>query len=379
MKLNFKLYLKTIWISLFKSNKTPGKLTPKRFFVLLIIFLLYPIWYFSLRLAYGLDQLFYPDYREQQIDQPIFIVGNFRSGTTLLHRLMAKDPQFTGMKTWEIFVAPSIVQRKIIRWLLRINDLIGKPIQRIISGFEKSLKTYSYMHKTGLDEIEEDSHIFFHIWSTYDLFAFFPNPELIRDFIYYDDEVPEEQKKQEMSYYKEVLKRHIFANHGKRYISKSPQYSPKVKTLHKNFPDSKFINLVRSPLNVIPSSVSMFSNHWKTYGDPLEDYPQPGPEVMQEQAKHWYLYPHQYLKKLPTDQYFVLRYKDLATDPKAAIEAIYKQFGIKMTPEYQEILTQESEKAKQFKSHHKYSLKKMGLNGRKIKKDFSKAIREYKI
>lgn len=379
MKLNLKLYLKTIWISLFKSNDTPGKLTPKRFIVLLIIFLLYPIWYFSLRLAYGLDQLFYPEYREQQIDQPIFIVGNFRSGTTLLHRLMAKDPQFTGMKTWEIFVAPSIVQRKIIHWLLRINDLIGKPIQRLISGFEKSLKAYSYMHKTGLDEIEEDSHIFFHIWSTYDLFAFFPNPELIREFIYYDDDIPEEQKEQEMIYYKEVIKRHIFANHGKRYISKSPQYSPKVKTLHMNFPDAKFINLVRSPLNVIPSSVSMFSNHWKTYGDPLGDYPQPGPDVMQEQAKHWYLYPHQYLKKLPYDQYFVLRYKDLVTDPKAVIEAIYRQFGIKMTREYQKILTRESEKAKQFKSHHKYSLRKMGLNQRKIKRDFSKAIKEYKL
>jgi hypothetical protein len=366
-------------MSLFKSKGTPGELTPKRFFVLLVIFLLYPIWFFSIRLAYGLDKLFYPAYHQQKIEQPIFIIGNFRSGTTLLHRLIAKDPQFTGMKTWEIYVAPAIIQRKFIQWILRINDLIGNPIRKIINSFEKSLTKYSYMHKTGLTEIEEDSHIFFHIWSTYDLFAFFPFPELIRPYIYYDEQMPEEQKEYEMAYYQEVLKRHIYTNKGRRYISKSPQYSPKVKTLHQQFPDAKFINIVRSPLNVIPSSVSMFSNHWKTYGEPSEDYPHEASDVIQEQAKHWYLYPHQYLKKLPQDQYFVLRYNDLVSDPKSAIEAIYERFGLKMTVTYQAILAEESEKAKQYKSRHKYSLKRMGLNRRKILREFSPSTKDYHI
>jgi hypothetical protein len=379
MKINFKLYFKSLWISLFRAKGTPGKLTPKRLLVVVVIYLLYPLWFFSIRLAYGLDQLFYPSYQQQTIEQPIFIIGNFRSGTTLLHRLIAKDPQFTGMKAWEIYVAPSIIQRKLIQWILKINDAIGNPIGKIILIFENSLKKYNYMHSTSLSEIEEDSQIFLHIWSTYDLFAFFPFPELIKPYIYYDEEVPDEQKEQEMTYYQEVLKRHVYANKGKRYISKSPQYSPKVKTLHKKFPDAKFINLVRSPTKVIPSSVSMFSNHWKTYGDPEEDYPLEASETIQEQAKYWYLYPHQYLKKLPTDQYFVLRYKDLVSDPKTAIEAIYERFGIELSPEFQKILAAESEKAKRFKSRHKYSLKKMGLNQRKINNDFSSLIRDYHI
>ena len=156
MKLNLKLYLKTFWFSFFKSEHTPGRLTPKRFFILLFIFLVYPLWHFSIRLAYGLDNLFYPEHKQQSIEKPIFIVGNFRSGTTLLHRTLAKDPRFTGMKAWEIFVAPSIIQRKLIHWLMQINRAIGDPIQKMISLFEKALKNYSYMHKTGLNEIEED-------------------------------------------------------------------------------------------------------------------------------------------------------------------------------------------------------------------------------
>ncbi len=379
MKFNIKLYLKTIWFSFFKSEGTPGRMTPKRFFVLIFIFLIYPLWHFSIRLAYGFDKIFYPELQDQNIEQPIFIVGNFRSGTTLLHRLLAKDNSFTGMKTWEIYLAPTILQRKFYHWVLNINRFIGNPIQRIINSFEKTLKKYAYIHPSGLNQIEEDGHIFFHLFSTYNLFAFFPFPELVRNYIYYDDEIPESQKEEEMAYYQGVLKRHMYSNKGKRYISKSPTYSAKVRTLHKQFPDAKFINLVRSPLRVIPSSVSMYSQHWKIYGEPEEDYPQTGSEVIREQAKFWYLYPHRYLKNLPSDQYVMVRYKDLTVDPKTTIKNIYRKLGIEMTPEYEKTLTVESEKAKRYKSHHHYSLKKMGLNNEQLEKEFEPAIEEYEL
>jgi hypothetical protein len=379
MKLNFRLFFKTMYRSFFNSEGTPGRLTPKRFFVLLFIFLAYPLWHFSIRLAYGLDELFYPEHQNQNIEQPIFIVGNFRSGTTLLHRLLAKDERFTGMKTWEIYVAPSIVQRRFIRWLMKINRYIGNPAKRIISAFEKALRAYSYMHKTGLNAIEEDGQIFFHIWSSYNLFAFFPFPELVRNYIYYDDEVPEQQKEIDMQYYQEVLKRHVYAYGGKRYIAKNPTYSPKVRTLHEKFPDAKFINLVRNPLRVIPSSVSMFSNHWKTYGDPEDEYPQPGSTTILEHAHHWYIYPHQYLKNLPPDQYRMVRYKDLVADPQGTVESIYEQFGIEMTPEYHQTLHQESEKAKRYKSSHEYSLEEMGLDQQQIAREFQHAVSDYDL
>jgi len=67
------------------------------------------------------------------------------------------------------------------------------------------------MHPTGLREIEEDSHVLLHVWSTYNLFAFFPFPEIVHDYIYFDDEIPEEQRTSDMNYYQDVLKRHVYA------------------------------------------------------------------------------------------------------------------------------------------------------------------------
>lgn len=365
---NIKLFFKTVYFSFFKSEGTPGRLSPKRFFVLLFIFIFYPLWHYSFRLAYSLDNLFFPHLKEQDIKQPIFIIGNFRSGTTLLHRLLVKDERTTGMQTWEIYLAPSVIQRKMIHWIMKINRLVGNPIEYVLKAFDKALQEYSYMHPTGLQEIEEDSHVLLHIWSTYDLFAFFPFPELIRNYIYYDDAVPEGQKKIDMTYYREVLKRHIYTNPGKRYISKSPSFSAKVRTLHEQFPDAKFINLMRSPKSVIPSSVSMYANHWRTYGDPEEAFPQTGPKVIMEQARHWYIYPHRYLKTLPENQYILIQYEDLVDDPEATIEQIYNQFGIEMTPDFQRILHAESEKSKHYKSHHDYSLGEMGLSDQQIEK-----------
>ena len=372
MKFNFRLYLKTLYYSFFKSQGTPGRLSPKRVLVLLFIFLVYPFWQLSIRVAYLLDNLFYPDYHQIEVKQPIFIVGNFRSGTTLLHRLLTKDGDATSFSSWEIYLAPSIVARKLFRWLMKLNYAIGNPVQGIINIFNRIAAKNTYLHKIGINEVEEDGQVFFHLWSSYNLLAFFPFPKLVKQYIYYDDQIPPEEKEREMSYYQEVVKKHIYAHNGKRFISKNPSYSPKVKTLHQQFPDAKFINLVRNPLQVIPSSISLFSSHCHNYGDPEDEFSLQ--ETVIEHSKHWYKYPHQYLKNLPPDQYICLQYRDLITDPQATIKKIYGQFGLNISPAYARILKKESDKAKRYKSKHKYSLRAMGLSKQQNTREFNKII-----
>jgi hypothetical protein len=368
MRFNIKLYLKTIYYSYFKSEGTPGRLSPKRLLIISLIFILYPLWQLSIRAAYLLDNLLYPDHLKQEIEQPVFIVGNFRSGTTFLHRLLTKDEGCTSFASWEIYLAPSVIGRNFYRWLMKANHAIGNPARAIINLFNHIVEKEAYMHKIGLTEPEEDGQVLFHIWSAFDLLAFFPFPGLIRKYIYYDYLIPEEDKLRDMSYYAELIRKHIYAHGGRRYISKNPSHSPKVRTLHQQFPDAKFINLVRNPLQVIPSSISMYSKHCHTYGDPEQEYNLQ--ETIMEQGKHWYLYPHQYLKNLPSSQYIRIHYKELVSDPKGTVEKIYRQFGFKLSPEFIRTLEAEAQKAKSYKSAHRYSLKKMGLSRERILREF---------
>lgn len=368
MRFNFKLYLKTIQYAFFKSEGTPGRLSPKRFFINLFIFLFWPAWMLSMRIAYLFDNLIYPEYQQQDVTEPVFIVGNFRSGTTFLHRLLAKDDQSTSFTSFELYMAPSVVGRKFYQWLLKINHAVGNPARWVVKLFDRIVEKEAYMHKIGLDEVEEDGQVLFQVWSSFDLLAFFPFPKLIRQYIYYDDQVTPEIKKRDMEYYSELVKKHIYTHGGRRYISKNPSYSPKVKTLHQYFPDAKFINIVRNPLQVIPSTISLYSKHCHTYGNPENEYNLQ--ETVIESSKHWYLYPHQYLKNLPADQYIRVLYKDLVADPEGTIREIYRRFNFDLNPEYARILKVEAEKARSYKSKHSYSLRKMGLSKKRIEREF---------
>lgn len=368
MRFNLKLYLRTIKFAFFKTEGTPGRLSPKRFFINLFIFLFWPVWMLTMRIAYLFDNLFYPEHQSQEINEPVFIVGNFRSGTTFLHRLLTKDDQSTSFASWELYMAPSVVGRKFYHWLMRMNRAVGNPAQWVIGLFNRIVEKEAYMHKIGLKEAEEDGQVLFHVWSSFDLLAFFPFPRLIRKYIYYDDQIPADIKKRDMDYYSEIVRKHIYSHGGRRYISKNPSYSPKVKTLHQYFPDAKFINIVRNPLQVIPSTISLYSKHCRTYGDPESEYNLQ--ETVIESSKHWYLYPHQYLQTLPSDQYIRIFYKDLVADPEGVIKEIYQRFNFNLSPEYARVLRTEAQKAKSYKSKHKYSLRKMGLSKKRIEREF---------
>jgi hypothetical protein len=251
---------------------------------------------------------------------------------------------------------------------MRLNYAVGNPARWVINLFDRIVAREADMHKIGLNEAEEDGQVYFHIWSSFHILAFFPFPRLIRKYIYYDDQVSPAEKKRDMDYYAEIVKKHIYAHGGRRYISKNPSHSPKVKTLHLQFPDAKFINLVRNPLQVIPSSISLYSKHCRRYGDPKEEYNLQ--ESVIEHSKHWYLYPHQYLKTLPANQYIRVSYQDLVSDPKGTVERIYDQFGFELSPEFSKVLDQEAQKSKSFKSKHKYSLRKMGISKERILREF---------
>ena len=119
MRFNLKLYLKTVKFAFFKSEGTPARLSPKSFFINLFIFLFWPAWVLSMRIAYLFDNLFYPEHQEQEVKEPVFIVGNFRSGTTFFHRLLTKDDQSTSFTSFELYMAPSVVGRKFYQLVIK--------------------------------------------------------------------------------------------------------------------------------------------------------------------------------------------------------------------------------------------------------------------
>ncbi len=370
MDFNIKLFLRQSYQTLFKNEGTSARLTPKRIIFLLIFFPFFLIFRLVTSISFLIDDLFYRDYQQMELHQPVFILGNARSGTTFLHRLMARDREsFSVMRMWEIFFAPSITQRKVFWFVQKIDNKLGKPMQKQLLRQERKMWLRNPIHKMSLREPEEDESILFNIWSSIFTTVFFPDPELVRQYAYFDKSVPRAERRRVMQFYKACLRRHQYAHKSnKRFISKNPTFSPKIDALYEYFPDAKIVYLVRNPIEAIPSLISWMSFQWGQFCDPMEEYPHK--EYLIELAEEWYRYPLERLETAPSDSYIIVKYDDLVADPGKVVTDIYNHFGFEIGPRFARLLERETQKAQGYKSKHTYSLKEMGLTKQRIIRTF---------
>lgn len=345
-------------------------------------YILYPIWQFIVWIGLWLDELLFPDYAITEVREPIFIIGNPRSGTTFLHRLMAKDHHnFTTIKTWEIFASPSIVGRHIYNILARIDRKIGSPIIHLIERFDKYLQTrkYSRLHKSPIWEPEEDDNLLLHIWSSIKVWI---AAGLLRNafqYVYFDQKMPLKDRDRIFKFYKGCLKRHIYYHKAqkKRFLSKSPYFSSKLETILRYFPDAKIIYLVRNPMHMVPSYMNMLHTAWTSLGDE-EDYQKRSKHIM-KMAEHWYDYPLKTLAKVPPEQYIIVKLEYLANNTPAALKQIYTGLGLRMTRGFSKTVAELVKDSKETTKVQKYKLRKYKLTKKMFYPKFRKVFSRFKF
>jgi hypothetical protein len=151
-------------------------------------------------------------------------------------------------------------------------------------------------------------------------------------------------------------------------LSKNPSASPKVDALYTSFPGARIIYLARSPLEVIPSYISLLDYAWGVVGDPVQPYG--ARDFVLEMARHWYSYPLERLERAPEASYAVVNFEDLVRDAERTVADIYDRFGFEMTPAFAQVLREEAETARSHTSRHEYRLEEMGLTREQIVADF---------
>ena len=170
---NGKAFRRFLYKSFLKNKGTHYRLTLKRLGILLLSLAIYLPVEFFVWSGLTLDEKFFPTYHEIKIKQPVFIIGNPRSGTTFLQRLLAKDSySFTSMRTWEIFGAPSILMRKSLHIAAKIGRAIGVPISRRIKRLESLWQESNAIHRLEIRAPEEDENLLIHIFSTMKIWSF---------------------------------------------------------------------------------------------------------------------------------------------------------------------------------------------------------------
>lgn len=374
MLFDWRGFLRFTRTALFKTRGTPYRWTRKRVAWAIFFYIAFPLLELCTWLGFLIDDLFYRGYRRQEIREPVFIIGNPRSGTTFLHRLMAQDKaRFSSMQTWEIYFAPSIAQREILRCLGRLDRLVGHPIYRLLCFLEKRCQEGLVTHKLALWETEEDEYLLVHAWSSLIGLLFSAVMDESGAYVRFDTEVSASDKQRIMTFYRRCLQRHMYAHRHDispetHYLAKSPATTPKVDTFYRWFPDARFVYLVRNPADMISSYISVMSLQWRI----LADLPTPWAprDFVLEMARHWYTYPFERLSQASPESYLVVRYDDLIHDPEAAVRRIYQHFDLALSPTYAETLHRMAHEAQRYRSRHRHSLSQWQLTNEQILAQF---------
>lgn len=356
---------------LLETENTNRRLTPKRVAWILFSYAFYPLFELANWSSLGLDELVYPDYRQQEIWEPVFILGNPRSGTTFLHRLMARDERtFACMNTWEILFAPSIVSRRVVKGLGALDHWLGGPLQSVLVRLEARWQNRNVMHKQSMCTPEEDEALLLHTFSSVLIWSFGAMLDDARPYTFYDQQIPHAERMRQTVFYRRCLQRYLYSDgrHPKferrHYLSKNPSFASRIDTLLEQFPDARFVYIARNPLDMIPSMVSITKFVWTLVGDPVE-YESLRRYVI-ELARHGYHYPLDRLSRLDPERYAVVRFDDLIRDTGQTVAGVYRRLGFDLSPAYARILQEETERAHHYRSRHQYSLQELGLSRERI-------------
>ena len=363
---NYKLFFKVIYLSLFKSRGNHTRLTKKRIIFLLGFFTIFIPGQLINGFFYLLDWVFFPGFRKVDVIEPVFILGNPRTGSTHLLRVLARDKEtFAAPKLWEMVLAPSITQRKIVRAFGKIDQSLGNPVRRWVKEWQKRrLKTEGIHNKLRLAEPDEDELYFLFNFSAIHFLFAFPFWEAFQPFFYFDEMATPTEKHRFMRFYKRCMQRTLYV-HGthKTYLSKSPAHSCRVQTLNAFFPDAKHIYTTRNPLSVFPSTVSLFSFSCGLFSDLLDPYPF-GDHIL-EITKIFYKQTLSFLEA-NTAVCTIVRFEDHVHNLARTVKKIYADLGLEISPTYEQALQIEVRKAQSYNSHHQYDLVEMGYTSEQI-------------
>ncbi len=379
MKYNFRLFWRTFYRSFFKSQNTTARLTRKRFTFLLLFYVVWPIGMLVHWFCFWLDDILFPAYKNQPIEKPLFILGNLRSGSTFLHRLLSRDSEtFTSLTTWDIYLTPSVTQKKITQFISRLDKkYFNNILHRVLFAFDRATLGKIKIHPISFFQPEEDENIHLHIWDGYFVAFLFPFRDELPNYIHFDEALSPAHKKRIMTFYKSMLQRHMYATGKKYFVAKNPAFSPKIETLTEFFPDARIIYLARNPLDMLPSTISWVNYARRQFTDPGDGYFYID-EIL-DMTRHWYEHPLKYLDAHPSPRYLVLKYDDLILRPEAVIRGFYEQFGYPNQPGLPIIVDQAVKETLAFRSDHSYSLEKMGFTREQILKIYGDVFERFQF
>ena len=317
----------------------------------------------------GLDHLIFPRHRKIEIDRPIIIIGNPRSGTTFLHRLLLGAGPVASFELWEMLF-PAITARK----------LLGRIVPRF-DKFSPARYHPSDVHDTNLRGIETDDVLWFFrtldgpfAWAYFLAWQDTWGSELSRRTFGIEG-VTAQDRERFFGYYDKCWRRNLFYKRASRVLAKSSMLTFRLDEVLERYPDCKLVYVIRDPVEVIPSGMSLVASVLENGYDVWN-------RTEKEDQQHWVENLYQAScdiltsfheahaeGRIPEKNLCVVRYPDLIENLEPTIEKILDFVELDPSPDFRAEVKAQAERQRNYKSGHKHSPEKFDLSPDRIQRD----------
>ena len=229
------------------------------------------------------------------VHPPIFIIGHWRTGTTLLHELLVQDERFTFPTSYEC-LAPkqSLVTAPFVTRYFKFLFPARRPMDNMAAGWDHPQEDEFALCNLG-------------IGSPYERIAF-PNDSLGDPFL--DMEWRFAGGFGPLEGRPDAISANDHRSHAnKPIVLKSPPHTARVGLLAEMFPGAKFVHIVRDPFTVFSSTMRL----WPSLYD-LQSLQRPRYDSLQEHVfrsfERMYRAFFEQKHHIPTENFCELRYED---------------------------------------------------------------------
>ncbi|MES0874763.1 sulfotransferase family protein [Sinimarinibacterium thermocellulolyticum] len=303
----------------------------------------------------------HPEIDDEVIAPPVVIVGLPRTGTTLLQRLLAQDPQFYSMPWWESRYPVPFPGESLTAPSQRIEQARAE-VKVMVNAMPKLLS----IHPMDADQADEEvmlmEHSFIAAMNTY---ACIPS---------YMDWLAKADERPAYAYLKRMLKflqwqKRQRGIRAERWVLKAPHHLLRIHLVLELFPGAKIIQTHRDPLDTIPSIASFLDTLWRIYSDDV-DPTAAGREWSALMARAF-----RHVMRVRDENpapFFDVDFLDTVRKPLDVVRAIYAWAGLILTPQTEAAMRRWLDaNARDTRAAHEYDARQFGLTPQALREQFA--------
>jgi len=260
--------------------------------------------------------------RTKIINDPLFIIGHYRTGTTYLITLISNDKSKGYVSHVEAYAPHTFLAfPNFTKWIIDLSVPDQRPMDNVIIGSEKPTE-------------EEYSIAATDKYSFYNGLIFPRNFDQYSKYNSFEECSFKDLQRWEKKYYYFVQKMTLKYS-GKILILKNPANTYRIRIILKMFPNAKFIHIYRNPYDVFPSTLKFLRELLEIYALQKWDDNKMQEDIFRN-FKEMYTIFHRDRHLIPEKNIVDIRYENFIRNPMATIERIYRELNLENFEKYKD-------------------------------------------